>query len=392
MATIYVSYRSTQAAFVKAIVDRLEPRHRIRIDYKIPGGAEWRLHQAAELRTSDTFLLFVSTDTSTSDFQNAEVGAATFCAHFVDNKTILPVCIDDAPIPKTLHHIDWLTVSSNDPIAAAEAIENQLANHRPKVKVFVSHAHREIDRQIASRLVDVLEANFHVPEGEVRCTSVPGRQLDLGSMASDTLRRELGSAACVIALLTPSSIDNAWVHFELGAAWADASATIPLLAGGLEDKDIPGAFRGMVGGSLTDPSSTDRLLTQVATLTGWPTKAGASANGKRHEFVDFVRDQKFPTEALAQVIKTGFATRRMAIGTRQGEIVDYIASRRSHEPFLTQPALEQKFRLSGKELYYRLDSLELRGFLARVALGTSGGGDTTWGWTLSAKYAAELGR
>jgi predicted dithiol-disulfide oxidoreductase (DUF899 family) len=50
---------------------------------------------------------------------------------------------------------------------------------------------------------EVVTSNLNVPKGELRCTSVPGYQLDLGAMASDALRRELGSARAVVALLTP---------------------------------------------------------------------------------------------------------------------------------------------------------------------------------------------
>jgi hypothetical protein len=61
-----------------------------------------------------------------------------------------------------------------------------------RIRLFISHAHRDAD--IARGLVDVITANVDVPDGELRCTSVPGYQLDLGTMAPDVLRRELGSA------------------------------------------------------------------------------------------------------------------------------------------------------------------------------------------------------
>jgi TIR domain len=78
MATIYVSYRSTEEPFVRAVMSRLEQRHDVRIDYNLPAGVDWRLRQLDDLRTSDVFLVFVSQDTQTSDFQNAEMGSARF--------------------------------------------------------------------------------------------------------------------------------------------------------------------------------------------------------------------------------------------------------------------------------------------------------------------------
>src|SRR5688572_21577538 len=56
------------------------------------------------------------------------------------------------------------------------------------VKLFISHAHRDVE--IAEQLVTALELAMDVPDGAIRCTSVPGYKLDLGSMAPDVLRRE----------------------------------------------------------------------------------------------------------------------------------------------------------------------------------------------------------
>ncbi len=83
MATIYVSYRSTESAFVEAVMSQLENRHDIRIDSKLPAGVDWRSQQLDELRTSDVFLVFVSKDTWQSDFQNSEMGSAHFCSTFL---------------------------------------------------------------------------------------------------------------------------------------------------------------------------------------------------------------------------------------------------------------------------------------------------------------------
>jgi len=45
MATVYVSYRNTEQPFVQAVMSRLEASHDIRIDYKIPPGADWRSYR-----------------------------------------------------------------------------------------------------------------------------------------------------------------------------------------------------------------------------------------------------------------------------------------------------------------------------------------------------------
>ena len=116
--------------------------------------------------------------------------------------------------------------------------------------------------------MDVITSHFDVPQGQLRCSSVPGYQLELGTMASEALRHELGSAVGVIALITPNSLTADWVRFELGAAWAHARVAMPLLVGGLEDKDIPGPFRGVAGGQLNSADTLDRLLVQLERRVG----------------------------------------------------------------------------------------------------------------------------
>lgn len=245
MARVFVSYRSTDQAFVRAVMSKLEPRHEILIDYNIPVGADWRGHQLEALRKAEVFLVFVSQGTAESDFQNAEIGVARFSSAFLDGKLIIPALIDRVALPRPLDDLDRLDLQHRDVDLAAQEIDDAIARRTRRVRLFISHAHA--DSVLAARFVDTLEAAFAIPPGALRCTSVPGYQLDIGTMAADALRRELGAAACVVALLTPNSIGNDWVLFELGATWVNAVAVIPLLAGGLQNKDLPGALRGAAG-------------------------------------------------------------------------------------------------------------------------------------------------
>ena len=388
MASVYVSYRSTEQPFVQAVMSRLEPRHDIRIDYKIPVGADWRSQQLDELRTSEVFLVFVSRDTCGSDFQNAEMGGARFCSSFLDGKLIVPVLIDDVPPPRPLAHLDCLRLWHRDPDRAAMEIDGAIAGRKPRVRLFISHAHRDAD--LASRLVDVITSGLQVPSGELRCTSVTGFQLDLGTMAPDALRRELGSAACVIAVLTPNSQGNDWVLFELGAAWANAKVSIPLLAGGLEDKDIPGPFRGAAGGQLSLPATLDRMMDQLQAALGWQPRTDLAGRSKRYELVDYVKAKAFPRESVEYDLRASFAAKRARIGERQGRLLDRVAAEPGGTTPIAEGELAKQFPELAPGLYYRLEQLRLLGFLDREKLAERGGG-WVWGWTLSEPYRREIG-
>jgi hypothetical protein len=366
---------------------RLQARHQIRIDYDMPAGVDWRAHQLEELRTCDVFLVFVSKDTRTSDFQNAEMGSARFCQMYVDGKTLIPALIDRIEPPRPLANLDCLDLSGRDLDTAVKEIEQGIERRSRRIRLFISHAHRDAD--IARRLVDVITANLDVPDGELRCTSVPGYQLDLGTMAPDVLRRELGSALCVVALLTPSSLGNDWVLFELGAAWANVKVSIPLLAGGPEDKDIPGPLRGAAGGQLTVPGTLDRLLDQLERTLGWTPRSGPAAYGKRHEFVDDLKTKTF-TQDPAGELNGSFTAKLARIGPRQGLLLDHLSRKAKGRPYVSLDELAAgNVAGRGNELYYRLEQLRLLGFVNKVRLGEADGAPA-FGWTLSDKYRREI--
>jgi hypothetical protein len=391
VARIYVSYRSSEEPFIRDVLGRLERSHDIRIDYNLPSGVDWRAHQLEDLRSSEVFVVFVSKDTRSSDFQNAEMGSARFCQVYLDGKTLIPALIDPVDPPRPLANLDYLDLSHRDPARAAQQIETALTNRRRQIRLFISHAHR--DQDVAKQLVDVISGNLVVPAGELRCTSVAGYQLDLGAHAQDDLRRELGSAACVIALLTPNSVGNDWVAFELGAAWANTKASIPLLAGGLQDRDIPGPLRGAAGGQLTQPETIDRLIDQLGQLLGWQEISGAIAQGKRHDFVRFMTNKTFADNQASDDLRAGFTAKLARIGARQGLLLDYIARRSQGRRYLSLDDLTGKVQGTGdgNELYYRLEQLRLLGFLDRSDQGEMHG-QPSFGWTLSERYRNEIGR
>jgi hypothetical protein len=388
MATIYVSYKSAEQPYVSDVLSRLEPRHTVMVDYNMPAGVDWRSYQLGQLRKADVFLVFVSRDTQSSAFQNSEIGAARFCSAHLDGKPIIPALIDPIDPPPSLKDLDHLDLTNRDPAAAAQEIDDAIARRSRRVRLFISHAHR--DQDLASHLVDVITSSLAVPQGELRCTSLPGYQLDLGAAAPDVLRRELASAACVVAILTPNSVATDWVLFELGAAWAYVGTAIPLLAGGLEDKDIPGPLRGAAGGQLKTAATLDRLLDQLQRELGWARRGELHARQKQYDLAEYAGRKAFEQEAIEEEARLSFAARRARIGSSQGQVLDYITSRIGKRPFIPFDELSRQFARLDTSLHYRLEQLRFLGFLQRIATGEAGG-EPVYGWTLSDRYRREVG-
>ena len=145
MATIYVSYKGNEEPFVKNVVDRLEPKHEIFVDYKMPPGVVYQKHMLAMLKSAEVFVVFISTDTKTSSYQNAEIGAARFCHDFVDQKLIIPILIDQVPLPNSIKDIDIDFQTNRDPDQIAQSILDAIDRRKPPIRLFISHSHQDED-------------------------------------------------------------------------------------------------------------------------------------------------------------------------------------------------------------------------------------------------------
>jgi hypothetical protein len=72
-----------------------------------------------------------------------------------------------------------------------------------------------------------------------------------------------------VAILTPHSLESRWCLFELGGAWARATKTYPLVAGGVMQAHLPAALKGKVFGKLDDPQDLRRLLLNLSMRLRW---------------------------------------------------------------------------------------------------------------------------
>jgi len=164
--------------------------------------------------------------------------------------------------------------------------------HRHR-RLFVSHSHD--DKKIAAALVDVIEATM-VPRERILCTSHDNRKYRYPKRVnvSRYLRDHLTQSSCVLSLWTPNSRKSAWCWFELGGAWALATRTYPLLAGGLSQKDLPAALKGTDAAQLTEAEEIRRVLANVRRALGWDERVKGSAAKEIDALVNLVRSRWAP--------------------------------------------------------------------------------------------------
>ncbi|MGH9962637.1 MAG: hypothetical protein ACREBC_36905 [Pyrinomonadaceae bacterium] len=79
-----------------------------------------------------------------------------------------------------------------------------------------------------------------ISEKKIRCTTVPGFQLEIGAHTSTSLKEEIQNCEAIIGILTENSLDSMYVMFELGAGWGLNKRVIPVLGPKFNYSDLRG--------------------------------------------------------------------------------------------------------------------------------------------------------
>jgi hypothetical protein len=111
-----------------------------------------------------------------------------------------------------------------------------------RTRLFISHSSE--DQDLVNALTTLIDSALQVLPNTMRCTSDPRFNLVPGEDVPQKLRCDLSDSNVVVGLLTPSSVTSSYVLMELGAAWGFNHRVIPVLAAGVNFKDIPGPIGG----------------------------------------------------------------------------------------------------------------------------------------------------
>jgi hypothetical protein len=136
-------------------------------------------------------------------------------------------------------------------------------NNAAAVDIFISHSSQ--DAELAQAVAELLRVALVLRAEQIRCTSVEGFRLPAGANTVEHLRAELLAAPIFIGILSPASASSAFVQFELGARWGADRPILPVLAKGLDVKDLPAPIVGVNALSSQHAPQIYQLIGQVAT-------------------------------------------------------------------------------------------------------------------------------
>jgi hypothetical protein len=148
------------------------------------------------------------------------------------------------------------------------------ANNRWILDVLISHSSRDDD--LAEALVSLLRSALNLPPDRIRCTSTPGTKLPVGANTDTQIKAEVGQSKVFVAILTPTSLQSAYVLFELGARWGKDLVLSALLARGATPEFLGGPMKGINVLKATEEADLHQFIENVADQLGMRSNSPAS--------------------------------------------------------------------------------------------------------------------
>jgi hypothetical protein len=168
------------------------------------------------------------------------------------------------------------------------------------LEVFISHSSQ--DQELAEALILLLRSALSLSAEGIRCSSVDGYRLPVGSNTDDKIRQEVYQCNVLIGLLTPASIASPYVLFELGARWGAGLDIAPVVCRGADIAMLRGPLKSLncLDGSVE--AQVHQLLFDVARILDRHTASPAAYVKQLEQFVKEARFQgKLPAEVRQRV-------------------------------------------------------------------------------------------
>ena len=156
MSRIFLSYSHQDQDVVLAVSRELKALgHDITVDVdSVQPGQDWRKILATGLRASEVYVVFLSRKSLESPYVLSEIGAARAYAEGSERMLIVPVAIDDAPLPSIIEDILVLRAIDLDPKAVAEKIDRGISQY------LGSRMAKEEEQVAFSKIVEVNSAIY----------------------------------------------------------------------------------------------------------------------------------------------------------------------------------------------------------------------------------------
>lgn len=270
MARLFISYNNRDFSLAKRLQRALQQRrHVMTVSVDAKPAGRWEEQLLRGVHNADAFISLLTINGVNSSWVMGQTGMAASC-EYTKQMLVLPVCAPGG-IPNFVAAFHCFFLTGKNPKAIetlASDLDEAIAAHQARrpPRIFISHRHK--DKNVASKLIDLLESAFHVDPSQIRCTSVPGYKLPVGAQSAESLRSDLNGAEIVMGLIGPDTAQSDYVLFELGASWGLGKPTFPLRIAGASFEHVPEVMREKSSLLLEDVAQCLQLVEDVGRVSG----------------------------------------------------------------------------------------------------------------------------
>lgn len=162
------------------------------------------------------------------------------------------------------------------------------------IDIFISHSSQ--DTNTAKLLIDLIRVALNVPADKIRCTSVEGYRLPAGVSTDFQLKQEVNDCEILIGLISPNSINSAYVLFELGARWGMSKPLIPLVTSKLGTQLLKGPLSSINALNSSVPQQLHQLISDLAKNLNITSATAAVYTDKLDSLVQHSLTEILPSE------------------------------------------------------------------------------------------------
>jgi hypothetical protein len=163
MAKIFLSYNRVDVDFARRLVNELEiVGHSVFSDFaSLAAGSDWREALARGLRDADGFIALLSNQSLDAKYLMTEIGAALTYSTELGRPVVIPIMLDDSPIPSAISHIQVLS-ARDKPVALivqeiSEALSASAARFAAR-EIKAAETAKKIDTNISAYVEEAISA------------------------------------------------------------------------------------------------------------------------------------------------------------------------------------------------------------------------------------------
>jgi len=159
MARIYLSYSRRDGDFARLLVEQLKAAgHDISVDFDdLAAGQDWRGVLSKGLKEADAFVVLLSEASLASQYTLMELGTARSYSAEIGRPVIIPVLIDDIPIPIPIQDIQAILAKDRQVDVVVAEIDRALSLHAGREAARETRA-EETARKIEQNAASYIEA------------------------------------------------------------------------------------------------------------------------------------------------------------------------------------------------------------------------------------------